>query len=410
MALDIPDLLINPHYQDRYFDVVNAMDEARSVYFENGKVLEHLQVHGQICIGETGFGAGRVLLTLLHALQQRAQGQDWRLDFYSVELHPLPAARQAELLKLFAGQDPQLDELIHALSALYARFDLSQRDRWQVQSLRTAFGEVRLHLWLGEALEMLRALEQEGQLCDLWCLEGHGPKANPAIWRHEVIEAIGQLTPTGGYCATFTVSAELRRELRAAGFNTQRLPGLGGKKEILRGQKRAPRSAPQTQIQVENYQEHWPGQFQKVAQALRALNLPRLMAIEHVGSTSVPGLLARPIVDLAVISSSQSQSLLPALESMGYVRQDSAQPQHVELTRERSGEQMAQRLYLFDVDSSFLHQQLRIRDLLRESSAQRAAYARVKEEMIARFPRDHGAYRGAKIKIFNQLLTRQTKP
>ena len=53
-----PKNLVNEHYQDRYFDVVNAIAEARHVYFEGCKILEVLQETGQLKIGETGFGAG----------------------------------------------------------------------------------------------------------------------------------------------------------------------------------------------------------------------------------------------------------------------------------------------------------------------------------------------------------------
>jgi tRNA 5-methylaminomethyl-2-thiouridine biosynthesis bifunctional protein len=49
--------------------------------------------------------------------------------------------------------------------------------------------------------------------------------------------AIGGKTKTGGSCATFTVSVAVRKALTAAGFTLELLPGCGGKKEVLHGEK-----------------------------------------------------------------------------------------------------------------------------------------------------------------------------
>ncbi len=50
------------------------------------------------------------------------------------------------------------------------------------------FGILTLNLWIGEALEMVHALTIP---CDAWFLDGHGPKKNPDMWRHELLMAIG---------------------------------------------------------------------------------------------------------------------------------------------------------------------------------------------------------------------------
>jgi tRNA 5-methylaminomethyl-2-thiouridine biosynthesis bifunctional protein len=71
--------------------------------------------------------------------------------------------------------------------------------------------------------------------CDAWFLDGHGPKKNPSIWRHELLMAIGEKTKSGGTCATFTVAGAVRRGLEAAGFSVRQQPGFGGKKAVLTG-------------------------------------------------------------------------------------------------------------------------------------------------------------------------------
>jgi tRNA 5-methylaminomethyl-2-thiouridine biosynthesis bifunctional protein len=73
--------------------------------------------------------------------------------------------------------------------------------------------------------------------CDTWFLDGHGPKKNPDIWRHELLMAIGEKTKASGTCATFTVAGAVRRGLIDAGFSVEQHPGFGGKKSVLKGLK-----------------------------------------------------------------------------------------------------------------------------------------------------------------------------
>src|SRR5882757_6693205 len=75
------------------------------------------------------------------------------------------------------------------------------------------------------------------------------------------------------------------------------------------------------EIVIVDYDPRWPGQFRKHAEILaRALGSGAL-AIEHVGSTSVPGLAAKPIIDIdvRVEDSSDEATYLPALVQAGYV-------------------------------------------------------------------------------------------
>ncbi|MDH4028988.1 MAG: MnmC family methyltransferase, partial [Nitrospirota bacterium] len=68
-------------------------------------------------------------------------------------------------------------------------------------------------------------------------LDGHGPKKNPAMWRPELLMAIGEKTVSSGTCATFTVAGAVRRGLAAAGFSVEQRPGFGGKRSVLKGTK-----------------------------------------------------------------------------------------------------------------------------------------------------------------------------
>ena len=224
---------MNEHYDDRYFDVVNAIEEAKHVFFRGTGIMDILSAAGpgrkKCRIGETGFGAGRLLIALMDFLDNCGI-TDIAITYNSVELHPVTSERMSTILEGFRT-DAGL--LIDLLVRTYSRIEISRPGRHQIQLTRP-FGTLTLNLWIAEALEMVRALTIP---CDVWFLDGHGPKKNPAMWRRELLMAIGEKTVTGGTCATYTVAGAVRRRLIAAGFSVEQRPGSGGKKSVLKGLK-----------------------------------------------------------------------------------------------------------------------------------------------------------------------------
>lgn len=232
--MKIPPCLVNEHYDDRYFDVVSAIEEAKQIFFRGCGLMDIFSAMGpgtkEFSIGETGFGAGRVLIALMDLLD-KSSIIDLSITYNSVELHPITSERMASILE---GFRPQVGPLIDLLVPAYSRIEIT-RPGWRQIQLARPFGIMTLNLWIGEALEMVNALTMP---CDAWFLDGHGPKKNPSIWRTELLLAIGEKTKTGGTCATFTVAGAVRRGLDEAGFSVEQRPGLGGKKAVLRGIKR----------------------------------------------------------------------------------------------------------------------------------------------------------------------------
>ncbi len=72
LTMQIPPYLVNEHYDDRYFDVVNAIEEAKHIFFRGIGIMDILSATGpgrkEFRIGETGFGAGRLLIALMDFL------------------------------------------------------------------------------------------------------------------------------------------------------------------------------------------------------------------------------------------------------------------------------------------------------------------------------------------------------
>ncbi len=229
----IPSYLVNEHFDDRYFDVVNALDEAQQIYFRNNNLIERiamgLEAESPFIIGETGFGAGRLVLSLMEYLE-KSDLKNVSIEYNSVELYPMSAERMLDILN---GFRERVSEEIDTLVEAYRSIDITVAG-WHSMKFRRSFGTIELNLWIGEALEMVEALEKA---CDVWFLDGHSPKKNTSIWRPELLMEIGKKTKAGGACSTFTVAGAVKRALVEAGFTLKKYPGCGGKNQVLQGIK-----------------------------------------------------------------------------------------------------------------------------------------------------------------------------
>ncbi|GBU22450.1 hypothetical protein R80B4_02359 [Fibrobacteres bacterium R8-0-B4] len=229
--MNIPTLLLNDRYNDRYFDAVDALSEAKQIHIGNARVVERvIATAGQkkvFRIGETGFGPGRLLVALLDSLEAGSV-RDAAIDYNTVEMHPVSVERMERILGIF---EDRAARHIRGVIDAYSRIDVTTPG-FHTAAISGGYGVVNLNLCVGEAMEMVTSLSAT---CVAWFLDGHAPKKNPDIWRPELMSAIGAKTEAGGTATAFTVAGGVRRALSAAGFSVEKVPGCGGKKEALLG-------------------------------------------------------------------------------------------------------------------------------------------------------------------------------
>src|SRR5215467_6606407 len=169
--------------------------------------------------------------------------------------------------------------------------------------------------------------------------------------------------------------------------------------------KVTPHNAP---ITLADYNPDWPVLFAREAARIRAALGDRAVQVEHAGSTSVPGLAAKPIIDivLAVPDSSDEQAYVPALESAGYVLR-AREPGWFE-HRMFKGPDTDINLHVFTVGAEEIDRMLLFRDWLRTRDADRDAYLRVKRDLAKRTWRHVQHYADAKTIIVEQIIARAT--
>jgi GrpB-like predicted nucleotidyltransferase (UPF0157 family) len=159
-------------------------------------------------------------------------------------------------------------------------------------------------------------------------------------------------------------------------------------------------------ITLAGYNPQWPALFTREATRIRAVLGDAAVRVEHVGSTSVPGLAAKPIIDilLAVPDSADEQAYAPALEAAGYVLRI-REPDWFE-HRLFTGPDTTINLHVFTIGAAEIDRMLLFRDWLRANEADRAAYLQVKRDLARRTWRHVQNYADSKTAIVQQIMAR----
>jgi GrpB-like predicted nucleotidyltransferase (UPF0157 family) len=158
-------------------------------------------------------------------------------------------------------------------------------------------------------------------------------------------------------------------------------------------------------VTLVEYDPGWPDRFAQRAGAVQAALGEQARLVEHIGSTSVPGLCAKPVIDIVVgiDDPDDEPAYLPDLEAVGYdvrVRE----PGHRCLRLGMPGD--AVNLHCYPPDSDEITRYLAFRDRLRASDADRDAYAALKRSLAPRDWPDVNLYADAKGPLIREILGR----
>lgn len=149
----------------------------------------------------------------------------------------------------------------------------------------------------------------------------------------------------------------------------------------------------QREILVEPYSPEWPELYRNEASLLAEVFGDLLAAIHHIGSTAVPGLPAKPVIDIiiGVYDFERVDELSPAMESLGY---EAWGEYGMEDRRffPKGGNRRSHHVHVFPAGHPQIARHLRFRDYMRAHPRDVHEYAALKEELAARFPHDIDGY------------------
>lgn len=155
------------------------------------------------------------------------------------------------------------------------------------------------------------------------------------------------------------------------------------------------------------YDPDWPAQYDALAARIRGAVGAQLLDLQHVGSTAVPGLLSKPVIDIAatVVSESDADACIAPLEGLGFryrgTNGDDPRRRYYVLATDTVRDAQ---LHLYIMPAPAWHAMLLFRDALRAEPALVAAYAAEKQRVAELVEWDKAAYSTAKAPFVQDVL------
>lgn len=202
-------------YDDIYYSTEDGLAESKAVFLDGIGAPDVWKNGNDFTICELGFGTGLNFLNCVN-LWLNTSDKTQTLNYIATEKHPLSEQDIRRAIK-YPTLQPILDDFIVGYPEKC--FDL--------------FNErVRLNLLIGDSLEQISGLKI---YADAWFLDGFAPRKNPDMWSNALFREIGCHSRVGAKLATFTSAGFVRRGLTDVGFQMEKRPGFGKKREMLNG-------------------------------------------------------------------------------------------------------------------------------------------------------------------------------
>lgn len=158
-------------------------------------------------------------------------------------------------------------------------------------------------------------------------------------------------------------------------------------------------------VNVVPYDPAWPRMFQQESGVLSSALGSEMVAIHHIGSTAIPGISAKPIIDVLVdvADIEKIDRLNPEMERLGYVPHgEFGIPGRRYLTKD-CGSTRTHHVHIFQTGDPEIARHLAFRDYLIAQPDEAQAYSRVKEELARQFPNDRDAYQDGKDAFIKEM-------
>ncbi|HMW18106.1 MAG TPA: tRNA (5-methylaminomethyl-2-thiouridine)(34)-methyltransferase MnmD [Accumulibacter sp.] len=209
-SIDLPGLA------EQYHSTHGAIQESQHVFIDHGYGHAQPAPPRRLQVLEMGFGTGlNVLLTWAAAERERLP-----VSYTTLEAHPLRPE--------FAHQLNYPRQI--RVSGADAVFAALHECAWSIpQSLGMHFTFLKLRIRLQDF--------EPGERFDLIYYDAFSPNVQPELWTREIFEKLYRSLSNGGLLLTYCAKGQVKRNLKAAGFIVENLPGPPGKREITRAYK-----------------------------------------------------------------------------------------------------------------------------------------------------------------------------
>lgn len=209
----------SPDYRDVYHSEDGGLAQSRQVFLAGNGLPRRWADRDSFVILETGFGLGLNFLAAWQAWRADPR-RPRRLHFVSIEKHPFSAEDLARVQAMW----PELADI-----------SLEVRRSWPTLTPgahRLSFdgGQVVLTLFFGDAANLVKKLRLRA---DAVFLDGFAPARNPDLWNTHLLKALSRHCAPGASLATWSVARGVCEALEACGWQLEKRPGFGHKREML---------------------------------------------------------------------------------------------------------------------------------------------------------------------------------
>jgi len=199
-----------PDINENYHSHHGALQEARHVFFQNG--LDHFSGKNELTVFEVGFGTG--LNTLL--AMEYAENHHKKIIYHSIEAFPV-SMEEAEALDY--GSLPDNREFKKWATDLHLL-------PWNEEHRLTNYFQLK------KLLSKLEDFSLEAVFYDCIFFDAFGPRVQNEMWAPEILKKMYEGLKKEGLLVTYCAKGQVKRDLKAAGFRVEAVPGPPGKREM----------------------------------------------------------------------------------------------------------------------------------------------------------------------------------
>ncbi|MFA6446976.1 MAG: GrpB family protein [Patescibacteria group bacterium] len=164
----------------------------------------------------------------------------------------------------------------------------------------------------------------------------------------------------------------------------------------------------QRKYNVVPYGPNWPKEFKKIERDITPVFNGVCDKIEHIGSTSIPGMAGKPTIDVlvAVTDLGKVDALNDKMSELGYrALGEYVTPGSRLFVREKDGDRLVN-IHCFPIEHPKVKRFISLRDYLRAHPEESKAYSKLKLDLFKKYPNDYGAYRKEKDAYMSELEKR----
>ncbi len=198
---------------ETYHSTWGAIQESKHIFINAG--LDFLSNTNEIKILEVGTGTGlNVLLSLLWAQKKNVSVKYWGVEPFPFKLEELELLNYTSIL----GLDYQLFKMVHT-----SNNDFNQLSK-----------ELKFRNYIGR----IEDINLKQNYFDIIFFDAFSPDVQPELWDVKIFEKLNNLLLINGILTTYSCKGSVKRALKSANFQIEKLPGPPGKREFLRAIKR----------------------------------------------------------------------------------------------------------------------------------------------------------------------------